>query len=60
MEEMSKQCKAGVEGLRVKFIMSMYKDYKVLLPVLSKAIELDPEFGYWHYLAGKVISMFYI
>ncbi|XP_054276239.1 uncharacterized protein LOC128995290 isoform X2 [Macrosteles quadrilineatus] len=55
VDEMSQECKAGIYGLRVKFIMSMYQDYTVLIPLLSRAIELDPGFGYWYYLSGKVI-----
>ncbi|XP_054277055.1 uncharacterized protein LOC128995979 [Macrosteles quadrilineatus] len=33
----------------------MYQDYTILIPLLSRAIELDPGFGYWYYLSGKVI-----
>lgn len=59
VENMSLESKAGFEGIRSKFIVHMYQDMSVALEAMKKSIELDPDFGYWKYMAAKIMSMFW-
>uniref|UniRef100_A0A1B6KBK3 Uncharacterized protein n=2 Tax=Graphocephala atropunctata TaxID=36148 RepID=A0A1B6KBK3_9HEMI len=57
VREMSPQVLAGIEGIKTKFLMTVYssKAITIILGVSQKAMELDPDFANWKYLTGKLL-----